>query len=314
MTEAITVVIPDPGIVSRAIQGLDGVRPDAAWEVVRTKEHRNSSIAYIDVHGSTATVRLVYKTRAYMEDGWLSLNLRLSAAAASHLEAEGMNASPILAADEASRVVVTRYLPGRKLRPPDPSQRALSEVQSKTYRDVGRACRILESVAPPFSDSDAKEALWRRFQNRLASSNFGPGFAVEVERFAAAALDSATAGANPIVMTHHDMTFNNVVVDGETTGLIDLGFAPSLKGHAVTKMLHRLSFANRWVTAATTEAIDAVLEGYGPWDSEDGMKFFRVHRLVGLLAGSGWRSTLTPRLRRARSDLRALIAESETKS
>jgi Phosphotransferase enzyme family len=308
---------PDSALVRVAVARYAdwaGVPTPGNWDISAPREYRHSTIYFIELPGSDPPSRLVYKLRRSPDPAWFERNLPLVAEAVQRLESEGMHAAPIIAADAERGVVVTPFLPGDELRPVQWWERRLTKETDRIYREVGRACRILETVAAPFADEKMTYQTWSEFSGRLSEARFAPELARDVERYAKVQFDSATGGVAPFVMAHRDMSYSNIIIEGHFTGFIDLGFAPALSGFPLAKILHRIDYASRLPSAARKEAAIAVMDGYGMPVAVESMSFLRIDMLLRSLPAATARSWVAPGRRRALNELTNLIYDPRRES
>jgi hypothetical protein len=296
--------------MARLPEWLDDPPSGPNWHVIERVEFPRSTVFFIDVSDTPGDTRLVYKVKKTpQEDKHRPGGERFVNEAVRRLRAEGLMASPILAVEPHEATVVTLYTSGVGFEPIKWWDWRVSDVERRVYHDIGRACRIAESDLDLPAD-EVTESLRLKYEQLIGTANLDESMAADLRRWGSRRLQAIAHLPEPYVMSISDMTFSNVVVDGDVTGFIDLGLSPSLRGHAVSKMVHRIEYHHPLSPPVAGKAVAAVIEGYGstrPLETE----FLRVERLLRTLRGSatGLRAMISTRRRRALAELRALIRE-----
>lgn len=303
---------PIPDLVEAAILALDEwTEPVSShvWSVSSVLVLPRSQVYMIDLQDSL--VRMVYKVKPPATDpAWFERNVPLVNRAVVLLADHGLEAAPILAVSEEHNTVVTLFIPGRQFEPLRATALRLSESDRTIYYDIGRACRILETVEPPFEDHTVAGELWRRFEARLAHAGLDE-LDLPIRELASRSLDAAVAANSPFVQVHKEMSHINVVIDRGRPGFIDLNFGPALKGYTVTKIVNRIELSTHWGTPANKQAIEMVWQGHGVLPEGAGREFLVIDRLIRALPTnrSRVRASLSPRRRRAMANLKSLLTE-----
>jgi hypothetical protein len=278
--------------------------------MIERVEFPRSTIFFIGIPDATADTRIVYKIKKTpQEDKHRPGGEWVVNEAVRRLRAEGLMAAPILAVEPDEAAVVTLYTPGEGFEPLNLWDWRLTDVEQRVYHDIGRACRIAESDLD-MRKEEVTTAIWGKYEQLIGTANLSAAMASDLRQWGSQRLEAISGLPEPYVMSISDMTFSNVVVDGDTTGFIDLGLSPSLRGHAVSKMVHRIEYHHPVRSPAARNAVAAVLEGYGVAHGIEG-EFLRVERLLRTLRGSatGYRALLSTRRRRALAELKDLTGK-----
>lgn len=300
---------PDPELVELAITRLsEWEQPSrsSGWKLSHTKEFPKSTVFFIDVAQEGGTQTLAYKIRkGSRTTDWFERNIPLVNPAVRKLRDAGLRAAPILAHNADELCVITLFVPGTALQQPDSNT---FDQGSGPFLDIGKACRILESVAAPFMDARAVEQLWDRFERRLRSTPLNGRLRTDIEAVAKEIFTSAISEPEPLVMAHTEMSHVNILVEDGRPGFIDLNFAPALRGYTLAKILFLVEYTDRFLSESTRRALDALIEGYGPSEWEYGLKFARIERLLRGLPGSSMKTIVSPRRQRVMRELSSIAS------
>ncbi len=302
---------PDPALVERAISELAlwdvETGGDGTWEVIERVEYPRSVIFFLGVADDSDT-RLVYKVKTNPDKGGRRPGgVEAVNEMVRRLRSERLMAAPILAVHPEERTVITLYVPGEGFEPLKWWKMGLSEVEARTYLDIGRACRIAESPLRSSPEKVTKD-LARKYEHLIDAATIDPGLARNLREWGSSRLARIAGQPDPYVMSISDMTYSNVVVSTASTGFIDLGLSAALRGHSISKMLHRIEYHHLFRSRGADAAVAALLDGYGPLHAPEA-EFLRVERLLRTLRGSatGARAALSARRRRAIAELETII-------
>jgi Ser/Thr protein kinase RdoA (MazF antagonist) len=199
---------------------------------------------------------------------------------------EPLATAHVLAADPHSLTIVTLEIPGvplaEKMLLP---RRRVAHGLTDVFRAVGRSAFLIDQCTEPgeIEPSQARRAVsdlvtyrverflrrWphtrdRAFDHRLSS------LIAEVE------------ADNDFVFAHGDMRFANILVAGDTVGLIDLGWVPRPRGWDLgmtAAQLESASYRSGWGRA---ELLEALIDGYGTAEvvTSPGFRLAQVDRLA----------------------------------
>jgi hypothetical protein len=179
------------------------------------------------------------------------------------LRAQGFNVAMPIAVEAEGMWSVTNGLPGVPL----------GQILGR-HRAPAAICEQLGRVARSFDDGTAGHvpasrtaALWSAFDGDIKRSVAllggadGRWLAAEGSR-----LRAVIEAPEALVLAHGDLGPTNVLSDGGTLTIIDVGFLPALVGFDVFKLWSRLSVPNPAAFLSSAGTLDALLAGYGAID------------------------------------------------
>lgn len=272
-------------------------------------DYFNSTIVYLDVpmvDGSSE--RLVYKLRHQDHDvDWFERNLETTNQAVRRLRKEGIQAAPILAADPSANLLVTLFIPGEIMTAPSQWSATLRSSEKPVYAAIGHACRTIERSTPPSREWFDPDAVWSDFEHRLAGCGVDRGLERQLSDVARHHFERAVRDGDNVVMANSEIAPNNVVVSGESVGLIDLNLIAALRGYTLARILHRVRFAPFVPTPAHRQAESSIKASYGLQPDDDSHRFTSIDRLVRGLAPVGAVGSLSPRRRRVLRRLKSAL-------
>lgn len=240
-----------PGGADRRLTGLGRLAADPALELVAHRPERRAVVRHRSGASYTKVVRPDRLARVVDP-------LRHVAATS------GPRVAEVLASDPARGTVRLAALPGRPLHDLGDSS------GPATLAAVGAAVRRLHRT-PVFADADlhgpaAELGTVRRWHDLAASYDVWPLPAADTARLLARAEALLSGVSGPEVLLHRDLHDKQILVDGDSVGLLDLDLAAA--GHAaldLANLLVHLELRARQglLPAGRLGALaDALLEGY----------------------------------------------------
>jgi hypothetical protein len=317
---------PDPSVLQRAVGALSATTalPAARWSVERRIDRPETVTFVIRAAVPVAAPAVLYYKVFYPWPDRRGPNLDLFTReirdGLTHCETlqdrlapmgapEQIQPARVLAADPDRLTVVTLHIPGRPLG--KAIRHALTAGRRRsshhTYRQIGRAARLIEECADPQSEDDSAELdrslnLIDRLRDRKALHDR------ELDVLRDRMVDlyrRALAPGGSRSRVHGDLTSSNVLTRPGQIGLIDFTWPVRLRGHDVYRFVTTLERARPGIPKWIQALVGSVLEGYGDPEivNSPSWAFKRAHGLLADIARERCAAGCTSAIRRLRTAL-----------